>query len=296
MGCRAVHSQSEAYTFLGIATFTGAPSSRFKNWFHGRSLSSPLPLGPYCRSLKKIISLSIAVTKLNLEFDSQKKHSNVMLNGMRMNDLAQFAGPTMKKFEHLLCPLVRVFNTCLAKEMESMLFLESTSSAPGNHCFAHGACIFGCTLHSEDSASCGTSMQLFLVWLVFISASSISQAVSRQSCRCFRLICVSSHCWKFLPPSIDCFFIKQSKFIIGSDFFFFLIKMSLSSSTSRRGCFLGGPDFSSLLTAFSCLAYIALLRPARGGLSRQGWPGLVLKCGSIFVIYCMHGSTLDQTL
>ena len=41
-----------------------------------------LPLGPYHGSLKKIISLSIAVTKLNLEFDGQKKQSkpNMMLN------------------------------------------------------------------------------------------------------------------------------------------------------------------------------------------------------------------------
>ena len=40
-----------------------------------------LPLGPYHRSLKKMISLSTAVTKLNLEFDGQKKQSKMMLNG-----------------------------------------------------------------------------------------------------------------------------------------------------------------------------------------------------------------------
>ena len=73
MGCRTVHSRSEA------------------------------------------ISLSIAVTKLNLEFDGQKKQSNMMLNGISMNDLARFAGLTMKKFEPLPRPLVRVFITCLAK-------------------------------------------------------------------------------------------------------------------------------------------------------------------------------------
>ena len=44
MGCRAVYSWPEAYAFLGIATFTEAPSSRFRNWFHGRNLSSPLAI------------------------------------------------------------------------------------------------------------------------------------------------------------------------------------------------------------------------------------------------------------
>ena len=61
----------------------------------------------------------------------------MMLNGMSMNDLAQFAGPTMERFEPLPCPLVRVFFTFLEKEVGSMLFLES--------CFAHGACVFRCT-------------------------------------------------------------------------------------------------------------------------------------------------------
>ena len=88
-----------------------------------------------------MISLSIAVTKLNLESDRQKKQSNMTLNGMSMNDLAQFAGPSMKRFEPLPRPLVRVFTTCLAKEMGSMLFLESTPSAAGNHRFVHGACV-----------------------------------------------------------------------------------------------------------------------------------------------------------
>ena len=69
----------------------------------------------------------------------------MMLNGMSMNDLAQFAGPTMERFEPLPCPLVRVFFTFLEKEVGSMLFLESTSSAAGNCRFAHGACVFRCT-------------------------------------------------------------------------------------------------------------------------------------------------------
>ena len=283
MGCRAVHSWSETYTFLGIATLTGAPSNKFRNWFHGRDLSSPLPLGPYSRSLKKMMSLSIAVTKLNLEFDGKKKQSNVMLNGMSMNDLAQFAGPTMKRFEPLPRHLVRVFTTCLVKDMGLMLFLESTSSAAGNHCFAHGACVFGCTLHSEDNASRSTSMQLFLARLAFISASSISQAVSRKSCHCFRLVCVNSHHWILPLPCIDCFLLNKTT--SSSVLILFLITISLSTSTSRQGCFLRGPGLWSLLAAFPCLAYIASLRPARGGLSRQRWPGLFLKCGSIFVTY-----------
>ena len=36
-------------------------------------------LGPYCRSLKKNISLLIAVTKLNLESDEQKKQLLLLL-------------------------------------------------------------------------------------------------------------------------------------------------------------------------------------------------------------------------
>ena len=71
MGFRAVHSRSEAYTFLDIATFGGAPSSRFRNWFHSRNLTSHLPLGPYRRSLKRMVSSAIAMTKLNLEYGAQ---------------------------------------------------------------------------------------------------------------------------------------------------------------------------------------------------------------------------------
>lgn len=115
------------------------PSSRFRSWFHGRNLSYHLPLGPYRRSLKKMISLLIAVTKLNLAFDGQKKQFNMMLNGLCMNDLAQCASLTMKRFEPLPRPLVTVFSTCL----------ESTSSPAGNHYFVQGACVFTRTLHSE---------------------------------------------------------------------------------------------------------------------------------------------------
>ena len=86
-----------------------------------------------------MISLLIVVTKLNLGFDGQKKQFNMMLNGVSMNDLAQCASLTMKRFEPLPSPLVIVFSTCL----------ESPSSAADNHHFVHGACVFTCTFHSE---------------------------------------------------------------------------------------------------------------------------------------------------
>ena len=200
-------------------------------------LLSPLPLGPYLTLLKKMISLTIAVTKLNLETDGQKRQSNVMLSGMSINDLAQFAGPTIKRFEPLPRPLVTVFTTCLANEMGSMLYLESTSSAAGKHRYVHGACIFKCTLHSEDSAPRSTSMQLFLVQLAFISASSISQSVSRKSCHCFQLVCVNSHRWISLLPSIECFLLTKTSSLLV--LILILITMPLSDSTSRRGFFLG---------------------------------------------------------
>ena len=276
MGCRAVHSWSEAYTFLSNATSTGALSSRFRNWFYGRNLSSPLPLGPYRRLLEKMISLSIPVTKLNLRLTDRRSSQawcSMAWAWMIWHSLL------VQRWKGLNLYLVLWFTTCLAIEMESLLFLESPSSAAGDYRFAHGACVFGCTLHSEDSASCRTSMQLFLARLAFISVSSISQVVSRKSCRCFRLVYISSHRWISLLPSIDCFLLNKTS----SSSVLFLITMSLSTSPSRKGCFLGGPDFWGLLAAFHCLAYLASLRPAWGGLSRQGWPGLVLKCGSIFV-------------
>ena len=72
------------------------------------------------------------MTKLNLELDRQKKQSNLILNGIRIIIWCSLLGVTMKMFEPLPCPLVRVFITCLVKEMESMLFLESSSSVMGN--------------------------------------------------------------------------------------------------------------------------------------------------------------------
>ena len=97
------------------------------------------------------------------------------------------------------------------------------------------------------------------------------------------LVCVRGHCWISLLPSMVCFLLNKTS--SSSVLILFLITMPLSTSTSRRGCFFGGPDFWGLLAAFRCLAYMVPLRPARSRLSRQGWPGLVLKCGSIFVTY-----------
>ena len=106
-----------------------------------------------------------------------------MLPGMSMNDLVQFASPKMKRFEPLPRPLVRVFVTYLAKVM-------GVSVVPGEYfkCCGQPPLCTWCMyfqMHSEDSPSCSTSIQLFLDRLVFISALSISQAVSRKSCYCF---------------------------------------------------------------------------------------------------------------
>ena len=72
------------------------------------------------------------MTKLNLELDRQNKQSNLIVNGIRIIIWCNLLGVTMKMFEPLPCPVVRVFITCLVKEMESMLFLERSSSVVGN--------------------------------------------------------------------------------------------------------------------------------------------------------------------
>ena len=135
-------------------------SRRFRNWLHGRNLSCFFPLGPYHRFLREMIPLLINVTKIKLEFDWQEKQSNMILNDMSMDDLAQFASSIEKNFEPFPHPLRIVFNTCLVKVTESMLFLESTSKSTSNHHSLHGAYVFWCTFYSEDSASCNTSMHL----------------------------------------------------------------------------------------------------------------------------------------
>ena len=68
----------------------------------------------------------------------------MVLSGMNINDLAQFGGPIMKRFEPLPLFLVRVFVTCLSNKMASILLLESTSSVAGKHCYVHGAFVFEC--------------------------------------------------------------------------------------------------------------------------------------------------------
>ena len=208
-----------------------------------------------------MISLSVVVTKLNLEFVGQKKQSNMMLSGMSMNDLAQFTGPTIKKFEPLPRPLVRVLTSCLAKEMGSVLVLESTSSAASYHHFAHGACVFGCTLRSGDSVFPSTSMQLYLARLVFISVSSINQSVSRKSCCCFRLVCVSSYCWIFILSSIDCFLLNKTS----SSLVLILFNNNvIEHHHIKTRLFFGGTGFLGFIGSISLLSIYGLTKTSSG--------------------------------
>ena len=87
-----------------------------------------------------------------------------------------------------------------------------------------------CTLHCEDTVPRSTSMQLFLAWTAFISASSINQVVSRKSCHCFPSVFVSSHRWIQLLPSIECFLPnKTTSLLVLNRYFGFIGSISLLS-------------------------------------------------------------------
>ena len=173
-----------------------------------------------------MLPLLIALTKLNLEFERQKKQSNMILISMGMNDLTQVACLMMKRCEPLLQPVMRVFSNSLAKEMGSMLFLGSSLSALGNHCSLHDACVFACALHSQNCASCDITMQLLLVRLVFIAGT----ARIYFSCP-FQLVYISSHCWTSLLPFIDCFLLNKTSL---SSVLILSLIMCLSNSIWRQ--------------------------------------------------------------
>ena len=80
------------------------------------------------------------------------------------------------------------------------------------------------------------------------------------------------------------FFTKQKKLIIGSDFVF--DSNVIEHLYMKTGLFFwGGDQILDIIDSISLLSIQTSLRPARGGLPRKGWPGLVLKSECIFVKY-----------